>query len=146
MNQKKGYRSLFWFLLVAAPAVGVSVAYALGYSLNWTKISASGGRTSGDAYTLDYTIGQADSGEMEGGGFSLDGGFWGNGGAVPAPTTTPTATASATPTSTATATATATATGTPTPSPSATPEPDRFFVHLPVILKEDGGPRRSTKP
>ncbi len=59
--------------LVAAQSGG-------GYDLTLNKI-AGGGATdsSGGAYSLGGTIGQADAGAMSGGDYTLGGGFWGGG-------------------------------------------------------------------
>ena len=59
--------------------VGASVlAQPGGYELAWGR--ASGGGTtfsSGGAYTMGGTAGQAEAGTLSGGSFSLIGGFWG---------------------------------------------------------------------
>lgn len=46
-------------------------------SIDWYKISGGGGSSSGGAYQVSGTIGQADAGvAMSGGNYSLTGGFW----------------------------------------------------------------------
>lgn len=54
-----------------------------GYTLDWWTVDG-GGQTEpdGTGYTLSGTIGQPDAGGWSGGGYTLDGGFWGGGGGV----------------------------------------------------------------
>jgi hypothetical protein len=70
---------LILFLGLLLPAVAV-LAQSGGYNLDWYTIDA-GGHTfsSGGAYTLGGTIGQADAGVLAGGSYTLSGGFWGSG-------------------------------------------------------------------
>ena len=51
---------------------------ALGqYSIDWYKVSGGGGTSTGGAFSLSGTIGQHDAGgPMQGGNYSLTGGFW----------------------------------------------------------------------
>lgn len=59
--------------------VGVVAAYAVAaeYDLSWYTIDSGGVmRSTGGAFELSGTIGQADAGAMAGGGFELNGGFW----------------------------------------------------------------------
>lgn len=61
-------------LLVAVPALAQSGA---GYDLSWNTIEGGGITfSSGGAYTLGGTAGQADAGSMSGGSYTLAGGFW----------------------------------------------------------------------
>jgi len=54
-----------------------TTASAQSYSINWYKIAAGGGTSSGGQYTLSGTIGQPDASmTMTGGNYSLTGGFW----------------------------------------------------------------------
>ena len=47
------------------------------YAINWYKTSGGGGVSTGGAYALAGTVGQADAGgALTGGNFSLTGGFW----------------------------------------------------------------------
>ena len=47
------------------------------YEISWHTIDGGGGQSSGGTYTLTGTIGQHDaSREMQGGEFTLSGGFW----------------------------------------------------------------------
>ncbi len=47
------------------------------YDLTWSSLEGGGGMFStGDAYALGGTIGQADVGAMSGGSYALAGGFW----------------------------------------------------------------------
>jgi hypothetical protein len=50
---------------------------AQSYTIDWHKIAGGGGVSAGGAYQLNGTIGQPDaSGAMNGGNYSLTGGFW----------------------------------------------------------------------
>ena len=52
-------------------------AQAQSCSIDWFKVSGSGGTSTGGQYSLSGTIGQPDaSGAMSGGGYSVTGGFW----------------------------------------------------------------------
>ncbi len=52
-----------------------------GYDLTWFTVDGGGvGAGLPSPYSLDGTIGQADAGTLGGGGYTLDGGFWGAGG------------------------------------------------------------------
>ena len=49
-----------------------------GYEITWYTIDGGGGMFStGGSYSLGGTIGQPDAGTLSGGGYTLDGGFWG---------------------------------------------------------------------
>ncbi len=64
-------------LLGALSLVSVSaLAAPLGYSLDWWTIDGGGGASQGGSYALNSTIGQPDAGILQGGSFSLQGGFW----------------------------------------------------------------------
>ncbi len=56
----------------------LSLPATADYKIDWHTIDGGGGRSSGGDYAVVGTIGQADTGEMSGGGFSLSGGFWPN--------------------------------------------------------------------
>ena len=57
--------------------LGVSVASAQQYSINWYKVSGGGGTSTGGVCSVSGTIGQHDAGgPMTGGNYSLTGGFW----------------------------------------------------------------------
>jgi hypothetical protein len=48
-----------------------------GYDLSWSTVDGGGGTFStGGGYSLGGTAGQADAGVMQGGGYTLAGGFW----------------------------------------------------------------------
>jgi hypothetical protein len=68
-------------LVVGGSAAGRAVAQsAWPYDLGWNTVDGGGGTfSSGGAYRLGGTIGQADAGLMVGGGYGLAGGFWGRG-------------------------------------------------------------------
>ena len=52
-------------------------AGAQQYSVDWYKIAGGGGTSTGGTYSVSGTIGQPDAGvAMNGGNYSLTGGFW----------------------------------------------------------------------
>jgi len=55
------------------------------YSIDWSTTDGGGGTSTGGVYTVSVTIGQPDAGQMSGGKFTLDGGYWGIVAAVPTP-------------------------------------------------------------
>src|SRR5689334_5386383 len=66
-------RALLCFGLVATFSF---LAFAQ-YSVDWFKFSGGSGSSTGGVYSLSGTIGQHDAGgPMNGGGYSLTGGFW----------------------------------------------------------------------
>jgi hypothetical protein len=68
--------SFHFTLLLAFFSAALSVN-AQSYSINWYKIAGGGGVSAGGAYQMNGTIGQPDAGgAMNGGNFSLTGGFW----------------------------------------------------------------------
>jgi hypothetical protein len=66
-------KQIIFFVLagfIALPALGQ-------YSMDWYKISAGGGASTGGIYSVTGTIGQPDAGgPMLGGAYSLTAGFW----------------------------------------------------------------------
>src|SRR5262245_15979631 len=67
------------FSIIAASAPGQS------YSIDWYTIDAGGGSSTGGVYAVSGTIGQPDAGAMNGGSYSLVGGFWGIIGSIQTP-------------------------------------------------------------
>ena len=60
-------------LAVLLPTLG----FAQPYSIDWYKIAGGGGTSTNGQYSVSGTIGQPDAGvAMNGGGYSLIGGFW----------------------------------------------------------------------
>jgi len=75
-------------LLVLSGAEGLVVGTATaqaqsggGYDLTWWTADGGGSRLTGSRYVLQGTAGQPDAGALNGGGYSLAGGFWGGGAA-----------------------------------------------------------------
>jgi hypothetical protein len=61
--------SLLIFQALTAPAQN--------YTIDWHKIAGGGGTSTGGTYTVSGTIGQPEaSGAMNGGNYSVTGGFW----------------------------------------------------------------------
>jgi hypothetical protein len=54
-------------------ALGVQ---AQPYAVDWAATGGGGGTSTGGAYAVSGTVGQADAGEMSGGSFTVTGGFW----------------------------------------------------------------------
>lgn len=52
-------------------------AKAQTYSIDWFTIDGGGGVSTGGVYTVSGTIGQPDAGQMSGGNYTVNGGFWG---------------------------------------------------------------------
>ena len=78
-------RKTFFIAIVVALLIGMIVLnYTTtqaqsggGYDLTWNTFDGGGGMFStGGAYSLGGTIGQADAGAMSGGTYALNGGFW----------------------------------------------------------------------
>jgi len=73
---------LAFAILVLLSALSLSHAPILAqsggtYDLTWSSLEGGGGMFStGGAYSLGGTIGQADAGAMSGGSYALAGGFW----------------------------------------------------------------------
>lgn len=69
--------SLVYALIAAALAAVTTASTTIGYGLDWWTIDGGGGSaSSGGSYVLDGTVGQPDAGTMNGGTYSLTGGFW----------------------------------------------------------------------
>ena len=64
----------FSLLITLLSPVSVS---AQNYRIDWFTIDGGGGTSSGGPYTISGTIGQPDAGEIKGGNYVLEGGFWG---------------------------------------------------------------------
>lgn len=63
--------------ILAASLLISLAANAQNYSINWYKVAAGGGTSTGGVYSVSGTIGQHDAGgPMTGGTYSLTGGFW----------------------------------------------------------------------
>ena len=73
-------------LLACLLVVGVIARAApVDFGLPWGSVDSGGGRSAGGGYTLQGAAGQPDAGLMQGGGFSLAGGFWGGAGMAAPP-------------------------------------------------------------
>ena len=84
MKIRKPVLILFLAILLLAVAGGVlaKVDAPLVFDIPWFSIDGGGGASSGGAYSLNGTIGQADAGSMSGGAYTLSGGFWAGAGPV----------------------------------------------------------------
>ena len=65
-------------VLLTGAALAVAATNA-GYSLDWFTVDGGGGTStsSGGNYSVSGTIGQPDAGTLTGGGYTVQGGFWG---------------------------------------------------------------------
>ena len=82
MNTRKAL-SLAVGLLMSLLMVSVALAQSGGgYDLTWWTADGGGSRLTGSSYVLQGTAGQPDAGALNGGGYSLAGGFWGGGAAA----------------------------------------------------------------
>jgi hypothetical protein len=69
-------KSYFPMIAIVATLLS-SDAMAQNYSIGWYKIAGGGGTGTGGPYSISGTIGQPDaSGVMNGGNYSITGGFW----------------------------------------------------------------------
>jgi hypothetical protein len=76
---------LLLILVILLPGKVAPAAAQSGgpYDLTWSTVDGGGEMYSaGGAYTLDGTVGQPDVGVLEGGAYTLAGGFWGGASAV----------------------------------------------------------------
>ena len=71
-------------LLVAVPLAIAQSSDEPQFTLSWWTVDAGGDSSEEGGYVLAGTAGQPDAGLLEGGGFTLGGGFW-RGGAVAPP-------------------------------------------------------------
>ncbi len=69
---------LLAFVLLAPGLGRATTAAQTGgdYDLTWNTIAGGGGASAGGVYALDGTIGQPCASTLNGGSFSLAGGFW----------------------------------------------------------------------
>ena len=83
MNRRYALLVILVGLLVVA---GVASAAANGFSLDSWTVDGGGGTSTGGDYTVSATIGQPDAGQvMNGGDYSVVGGFWSGAMAPPSP-------------------------------------------------------------
>jgi hypothetical protein len=69
-----------WSRAQVPPAMPAPQVRAASCGLNWWTVDGGGATFSrGGAYALGGTIGQPDAGVLRGGGYTLAGGFWGEG-------------------------------------------------------------------
>lgn len=84
------WRKVVKTILIAASICGLLLGLTwvvagaqTALNLDWWTVDGGGGTMNGSgpaaAYTLTVSIGQPDAGVLEGGGFTLDGGFIGGG-------------------------------------------------------------------
>ena len=65
-----------WFL-TACLALWANCATAQSYTIDWYNVSGGGGTSTGGVFAVSGTVGQHDAGgPMNGGNYSIVGGFW----------------------------------------------------------------------
>jgi hypothetical protein len=74
-SRKPTFKNLRPRLLVAALCLSCSSLFAQ-FSIDWYTIDGGGGTSTGGVYSVSGTIGQPDAGQMSGGNFTIEGGFW----------------------------------------------------------------------
>jgi hypothetical protein len=65
-----------WGALAVSVLLFSLQGYAQSYSVDWSTVDGGGGISTGGVYTVNGTIGQPDAGNMSGGNFAVQGGFW----------------------------------------------------------------------
>src|ERR1035441_1442926 len=63
-------------LLIAFGVLLPTIVFAQQYNVDWYTIDGGGGTSSNGQYVVSGTIGQPDAGTMNGGNYSVTGGFW----------------------------------------------------------------------
>jgi hypothetical protein len=63
-------------LLSLLPFVFCLIAAAQPYAIDWSTLDGGGGTSTGGVYSVSGTIGQPDAATMNGGQFTMQGGFW----------------------------------------------------------------------
>jgi hypothetical protein len=79
MPHKPGIRAAVLAVTMILSAVITSDLRAQsgsGYDLSWSTVDGGGGESSGGVYAVVGTIGQAETGVMSGGSYTLRSGFW----------------------------------------------------------------------
>ncbi len=74
--QEKNYENQPPTLLLAILLGWLTRPAFAAYDLNWNTVDGGGERSTGGNYTLEGTIGQHDAGTVNGGHYTLKGGFW----------------------------------------------------------------------
>jgi len=71
-------RRVVYIILVAVCLLTIQVVQAAeaDYGLSWWTVDAGGGSSTGGNFVLTGTVGQAEPGLMNGGNYSITGGFW----------------------------------------------------------------------
>lgn len=76
--------ALALMLVIAIVSPRAAAQSGGGYDLTWSTIDGGGATFStGGAYALGGTIGQADAGSLSGGAYTLNGGFWSGASGMP---------------------------------------------------------------
>jgi len=74
---KSGYRIYVPTLLLLFSLICCTWICAQTYTVDWSTIDGGGGTSTEGTYSVSGTIGQPDTGQMSGGNYSIEGGFWG---------------------------------------------------------------------
>lgn len=79
MKRKWFFQSSVLIILIVLLTTSAALGDSLGYSLDWWTVDGGGEISTGGDYSLSGTIGQPETGLMQGDDFTLAGGFWSNG-------------------------------------------------------------------
>ena len=77
--KRKRVLVIVFVCLAFAGLVTVRAQSGGGYDLTWNTLDGGGGVSRSGAYTLGGAIGQPDAGSLNGGDYTLSGGFWQSG-------------------------------------------------------------------
>jgi hypothetical protein len=69
-------RNVIATLLTTMPLAATLAQSGGAYDLSWSTIDGGGGVSGGGRYAVSGTIGQPDAGQLTGGHYTLNGGFW----------------------------------------------------------------------
>ena len=75
MNARQDTKHGPW-LAAALLLIFIAGLRAQSFGLDWFKVDGGGGTSTGGVYAVSGTIGQPDAGAMNGGPYSVTGGFW----------------------------------------------------------------------
>ena len=81
--KRKWFLALFLFIGLVALVSAVGVAAVNGYTLDWWTADGGGGNSTNGGYAVHGSIGQPDAGQLSGGAYGLQGGFWAGAGIGP---------------------------------------------------------------
>ena len=63
-------------LILALFLWGMALPAKAEFTIDWHSMDGGGGSSTGGVFSISGTVGQSDAGEMSGGSYVLQGGFW----------------------------------------------------------------------